>query len=235
MYKRILLKLSGEALSNSNGNSIGLDQLDHYCNEIADAYAMGVQVAIVIGGGNIFRGIQGINSGFSRLQGDYMGMMATVINSLALEEMLLQYNISSKILGAIAIDNICEKFYFKNAIKLLEQNKVIILSGGTGNPLFTTDSAAALRAIEIGADVLLKGTKVDGVYTDDPNKNPNAKKYDHLSYDEAFEKKLKVLDLTAYTLCMENKLPIIVYDATKKGNLKKVLNNEKIGTIIDAI
>lgn len=235
MYKRILLKLSGEALSNSNGNSIGLDQLDHYCNEIADAYAMGVQVAIVIGGGNIFRGIQGINSGFSRLQGDYMGMMATVINSLALEEMLLQYNISSKILGAIAIDNICEKFYFKNAIKLLEQNKVIILSGGTGNPLFTTDSAAALRSIEIGADVLLKGTKVDGVYTDDPNKNPNAKKYDHLSYDEAFEKKLKVLDLTAYTLCMENKLPIIVYDATKKGNLKKVLNNEKIGTIIDAI
>lgn len=235
MYKRILLKLSGEALSNSNGNSIGLDQLDHYCNEIADAYAMGVQVAIVIGGGNIFRGIQGINSGFSRLQGDYMGMMATVINSLALEEMLLQYNISSKILGAIAIDNICEKFYFKNAIKLLEQNKVIILSGGTGNPLFTTDSAAALRAIEIGADVLLKGTKVDGVYTDDPDKNPNAKKYDHLSYDEAFEKKLKVLDLTAYTLCMENKLPIIVYDATKKGNLKKVLNNEKIGTIIDAI
>lgn len=235
MYKRILLKLSGEALSNSNGNSIGLDQLDHYCNEIADAYAMGVQVAIVIGGGNIFRGIQGINGGFSRLQGDYMGMMATVINSLALEEMLLQYNISSKILGAIAIDNICEKFYFKNAIKLLEQNKVIILSGGTGNPLFTTDSAAALRAIEIGADVLLKGTKVDGVYTDDPNKNPNAKKYDHLSYDEAFEKKLKVLDLTAYTLCMENKLPIIVYDATKKGNLKKVLNNEKIGTIIDAI
>lgn len=235
MYKRILLKLSGEALSNSNGNSIGLDQLDHYCNEIADAYAMGVQVAIVIGGGNIFRGIQGINNGFSRLQGDYMGMMATVINSLALEEMLLQYNISSKILGAIAIDNICEKFYFKNAIKLLEQNKVIILSGGTGNPLFTTDSAAALRAIEIGADVLLKGTKVDGVYTDDPNKNPNAKKYDHLSYDEAFEKKLKVLDLTAYTLCMENKLPIIVYDATKKGNLKKVLNNEKIGTIIDAI
>lgn len=235
MYKRILLKLSGEALSNSNGNSIGLDQLDHYCNEIADAYAMGVQVAIVIGGGNIFRGIQGINNGFSRLQGDYMGMMATVINSLALEEMLLQYNISSKIFGAISIENICEKFYFRNAIKLLEQNKVIILSGGTGNPLFTTDSAAALRAIEIGADVLLKGTKVDGVYTDDPNKNPNAKKYDHLSYDEAFEKKLKVLDLTAYTLCMENKLPIIVYDATKKGNLKKVLNNEKIGTIIDAI
>jgi uridylate kinase len=233
MYKRILLKLSGEALSNNDGNSIGIDQLDHYCNEIADAYAMGVQVAIVIGGGNIFRGVQGINSRFSRLQGDYMGMLATIINSLALEEMLLQYNISSKILGAIAIDNVCEKFYFKNAVELLEQNKVIILSGGTGNPLFTTDSAAALRAIEIGAEVLLKGTKVDGVYTDDPNKNPNAKKYDHLSYDEAFEKKLKVLDLTAYTLCMENRLPIIVYNATKKGNLKKILNNEKIGTIID--
>jgi len=232
MYKRILLKLSGEALSSKDGSSIGIEQLEHYCNEIADAYSMGVQVAIVIGGGNIFRGIQGINSGFSRLQGDYMGMMATVINSLALEEMLLQYNISSKIFGAISIENICEKFYFRNAIELLEQNKVIILSGGTGNPLFTTDSAAALRAIEIGADVLLKGTKVDGVYTEDPLKNPNAKKYENISYDEALGKKLKVLDLTAYTLCMENKLPIIVYDATKKGNLKKLLNGEKIGTLI---
>lgn len=232
MYKRILLKLSGEALASKDGSSIGIKQLEHYCNEIADAYSMKVQVAIVIGGGNIFRGIQGINSGFSRLQGDYMGMMATVINSLALQEMLVQYNISSKIFGAISIENICEKFYFKNAIELLEQNKVIILSGGTGNPLFTTDSAAALRAIEIGADVLLKGTKVDGVYTEDPLKNPNAKKYENISYDEAFEKKLKVLDLTAYTLCMENKLPIIVYDATKKGNLKKVLNGEKIGTLI---
>jgi uridylate kinase len=232
MYKRILLKLSGEALASKDGSSIGIEQLEHYCNEIADAYSMKVQVAIVIGGGNIFRGIQGINSGFSRLQGDYMGMMATVINSLALQEMLVQYNISSKIFGAISIENICEKFYFKNAIELLEQNKVIILSGGTGNPLFTTDSAAALRAIEIGADVLLKGTKVDGVYTEDPLKNPNAKKYENISYDEAFEKKLKVLDLTAYTLCMENKLPIIVYDATKKGNLKKVLNGEKIGTLI---
>lgn len=232
MYKRILLKLSGEALASKDGSSIGIEQLEHYSNEIADAYSMGVQVAIVIGGGNIFRGIQGINSGFSRLQGDYMGMMATVINSLALQEMLVQYNISSKIFGAISIENICEKFYFKNAIELLEQNKVIILSGGTGNPLFTTDSAAALRAIEIGADVLLKGTKVDGVYTEDPLKNPNAKKYENISYDEAFEKKLKVLDLTAYTLCMENKLPIIVYDATKKGNLKKVLIGEKIGTLI---
>jgi len=232
MYKRILLKLSGEALASKDGSSIGIEQLEHYSNEIADAYSMGVQVAIVIGGGNIFRGIQGINSGFSRLQGDYMGMMATVINSLALQEILLQYNISSKIFGAISIENICEKFYFRNAIELLEQNKVIILSGGTGNPLFTTDSAAALRAIEIGADVLLKGTKVDGVYTEDPLKNPNAKKYENISYDEAFEKKLKVLDLTAYTLCMENKLPIIVYDATKKGNLKKVLIGEKIGTLI---
>lgn len=232
MYKRILLKLSGEALASKDGSNIGKEQLKHYCNEIADAYSMGVQVAIVIGGGNIFRGIQGINSGFSRLQGDYMGMMATVINSLALQEMLLQYKISSKILSAVAIDEICEKFYFRNAIQLLEQNKVIILSAGTGNPLFTTDSAAALRAIEIGADVLLKGTKVDGVYTDDPFTNPNAKKYENISYDEAFEKKLKVLDLTAYTLCMENKLPIIVYDATKKGNLKKVLIGEKIGTLI---
>jgi uridylate kinase len=232
MYKRILLKLSGEALASKDGSNIGKEQLKHYCNEIADAYSMGVQVAIVIGGGNIFRGIQGINSGFSRLQGDYMGMMATVINSLALQEMLLQYKISSKILSAVAIDKICEKFYFRNAIQLLEQNKVIILSAGTGNPLFTTDSAAALRAIEIGADVLLKGTKVDGVYTDDPFTNPNAKKYENISYDEAFTKKLKVLDLTAYTLCMENKLPIIVYDATKKGNLKKLLNGEKIGTLI---
>lgn len=232
MYKRILLKLSGEALASNDGSSIGKEQLEHYCNEIADAYSMGVQVAIVIGGGNIFRGIQGINSGFSRLQGDYMGMMATVINSLALQEMLLQYKISSKILSAVAIDKICEKFYFRNAIQLLEQNKVIILSAGTGNPLFTTDSAAALRAIEIGADVLLKGTKVDGVYTDDPFTNPNAKKYENISYDEAFAKKLKVLDLTAYTLCMENKLPIIVYDATKKGNLKKLLKGEKIGTLI---
>ena len=232
MYKRILLKLSGEALASKDGSNIGKEQLKHYCNEIADAYSMGVQVAIVIGGGNIFRGIQGINSGFSRLQGDYMGMMATVINSLALQEMLLQYKISSKILSAVAIDEICEKFYFRNAVELLEQNKVIILSAGTGNPLFTTDSAAALRAIEIGADVLLKGTKVDGVYTDDPFTNPNAKKYENISYDEAFAKKLKVLDLTAYTLCMENKLPIIVYDATKKGNLKKLLNGEKIGTLI---
>ncbi|HHW59655.1 MAG: UMP kinase [Bacteroidales bacterium] len=232
MYKRILLKLSGEALIDQDGNSIGINQLEHYCSEISDAYKSGVQIAIVIGGGNIFRGIQGAKRGFSRIQGDYMGMMATIINSLALEEMLLEYNIPSTILGAIEIDNICKKFYFKKAIDLLENNKVIILSGGTGNPLFTTDSAAALRAIEINADILLKGTKVDGVYTEDPFKNPNAQKYEYLSLDEAFEKKLKILDLTAYTLCMENNLPIIVYDATKKGNLKKILEGEKIGTLI---
>ena len=232
MIKRVLVKFSGEALAGTEGYGIDTKILDYIAEEIKTLVEYGVEVAIVIGGGNIFRGMDGEGSGIERVQGDYMGMMATVINSLALQEMLLQYKISSKILSAVAIDKICEKFYFRNAVELLEQNKVIILSAGTGNPLFTTDSAAALRAIEIGADVLLKGTKVDGVYTDDPFTNPNAKKYENISYDEAFAKKLKVLDLTAYTLCMENKLPIIVYDATKKGNLKKLLNGEKIGTLI---
>jgi uridylate kinase len=231
-YKRILLKLSGESLSGKEKYGIDALQLNEYAREISEVVALGVQVAVVIGGGNIFRGLKGTGLGFDRVQGDYMGMLATVINSLALQSALENLNQRSEVLSGIKIDPVCKKMSRKRAIEALEKGKVLIIAGGTGNPFFTTDTAAALRAVEIKADVILKGTRVDGVYTANPEKVKNAKKFDSLTFSEAYERQLNVMDLTAFTLCKENKLPIIVFDMNCKGNLKKVVEGKKVGTII---
>ena len=232
-YKRILLKLSGESLSGKEKYGIDAHQLNEYAREISDVIAIGVQVAVVIGGGNIFRGLKGAGQGFDRVQGDYMGMLATVINSMALQSALENRNIRSEILSGIGIETVCKKMSRKSAVEALEKGRVVIIAGGTGNPFFTTDTAAALRAVEIKADVILKGTRVDGVYSANPEKVKNAKKYDNLTFSEAYEKQLNVMDLTAFTLCRENKLPIIVFDMNCKGNLKKVIEGKKVGTIIN--
>jgi len=224
-YNRVLLKLSGEAL-------MGSKTLTAYCHEIKQVVEQNVQVAIVIGGGNIFRGLQGAAQGFDRVQGDYMGMLATVINSMALQAELEKQGLSVKLLSGIFIDPIAESTSGRKAQKYLDEGNIVIIGGGTGNPFFTTDTASALRAVEIGADVLLKGTRVDGVYTADPEKDPNAIKYDQLSFDEAYQKQLKIMDMTAFTLCKENKLPILVFDMNTKGNLLKVVNGEAIGTLV---
>ncbi len=232
VYQRILLKLSGEALMGEQQYGIDAIRLADYATEIKSATDKKVQVAVVIGGGNIFRGVQGTNHGIDRVQGDYMGMMATLINSLAIQGELENQGVKSKILSGIAVDPICETMSRKRAINYLEKGFVVIIAGGTGNPYFTTDSASALRALEIQADVIFKGTRVDGVYTADPEKDPNALKYDSLSFDEAYEKGLKIMDLTAFTLCKENNMPVVVFDMNKKGNLLKLLSGEKIGTIV---
>lgn len=229
-YNRILLKLSGESLEGNQGYGIDTERLSEYCEEIKSIVEQGVQVAIVIGGGNIFRGMNGVKKGFDRVQGDYMGMLATCINSLAIQGSLQSLGIKTKLLGGLAIDPIVEAMSRRKAIEYLEQGNVVIISGGTGNPYFTTDSASALRAIEIGADAILKGTRVDGVYTADPEKDPTATKYTTLSFAEAYEKKLKIMDLTAFTLCQENNMPIYVFDMDTKGNLLKVIAGENIGT-----
>lgn len=231
-YKRILLKLSGEALMGSQQYGIDQQRLDDYAGEIKVVAEQGVQVAIVIGGGNIFRGLQGAGKGMDRVQGDYMGMLATVINSLALQSTLEDKGIKTRLLGGLAIDPIVEETSGKRVIEYLEEGRVVLISGGTGNPYFTTDSASALRAIEMKADVILKGTRVDGIYTADPEKDPEATKYDSLSFDEAYEKKLKIMDLTAFTLCRENNLPILVFDMNTRGNLMKVVKGDKVGTIV---
>lgn len=233
-YKRILLKLSGESLAGNNQYGIDAAKLEEYASEVASVHAMGTQIAVVLGGGNIFRGFQGNTTGIDRVQGDYMGMLATVINSLGLKAALDNMNIPSVVMGGIAIDPLCEKISRERAIQKLEEGKVVIISGGTGNPLFTTDSAAALRAVEIKADAILKGTRVDGVYTADPEKDPNAVKFDSVSFDEAIEKQLRIMDLTAFTLCRENKLPVVVYNANQKGNLKNIVEGENIGTLVSA-
>jgi uridylate kinase len=231
-YKKILLKLSGEALM--GGQQYGIDplRLNQYAAEVKEAAEMGVQIAIVIGGGNIFRGMQGASKGFDRVQGDYMGMLATVINSLALQGALEAMLVNTKLVGGLAIEPIVEETSGTRVSKYLEQGNVVIISGGTGNPFFTTDSASALRAIEMHADVIMKGTRVDGIYSADPEKDPNAVKFTTLSYDEAIVKKLKVMDMTAFTLCRENNMPIYVFDMNTKGNLIKVLSGEHIGTIV---
>jgi uridylate kinase len=229
---RILLKLSGEALQGKQGYGIDPDRLLDYAKEIKSASGKGIQIAIVIGGGNIFRGLQGTKYGVDRVQGDYMGMLATVINSMALQDALLKLGVKVKHLGGIAIDPLCERMSREKAIKGLEEGLVVLISGGTGNPYFTTDTASALRAIEIKADAILKGTRVDGVYSADPEKDRNAKKYDTLSFDEAIKKNLKIMDLTAFTLCRENNLPIIVFDMNRKGNLLKLVQGKKTGTIV---
>lgn len=232
-YKRILLKLSGEALMGSRQYGIDPARLKEYAIEIKQVIEKGIEVAIVIGGGNIFRGVAGASNGMDRVQGDYMGMLATVINSLALQSALEDEGIFTRLQTAIEMEVIAEPFIRRRAVRHLEKGRVVIFGAGTGNPYFTTDSAAVLRAIEINADVILKGTRVDGIYTADPEKDPNATKFQQITFDEVMDKGLKVMDMTAFTLSQENKLPIIVFDMNKKGNLLKVVQGENVGTIVD--
>ena len=231
-YKRILLKLSGEALMGKQQYGIDPQRLSDYANEIKQASSLGVQVAIVIGGGNIFRGLQGTADGMDRVQGDYMGMLATVINSMALQAAIEKTGLKTALLSGFQIGPVSELMSRRKAIEYLEQGKVVIIAGGTGNPYFTTDTASVLRGVEIKADVFLKGTRVDGVYNADPEKDPKAVKYKTLTFDEAYQKQLKIMDLTAFTMCRENNLPIIVFDMNHKGNLKKLLEGEDIGTLV---
>ena len=231
-YQRIVLKLSGEALMGSQHYGIDPQRLKQYADEVIEAFYAGAQLAIVIGGGNIFRGLQGLQQGMDRVQGDYMGMLATTINSLALQSTLQKADMKVSLLSGLYIDRIAESMSGSKAVELLEQRHIVIISGGTGNPFFTTDSAAALRAVEIQADAILKGTRVDGIYSADPEKDPQAVKYTHLSFEQAYNEKLKVMDLTAFTLCSENSMPIIVFDMNKKGNLLKVIQGEAIGTTV---
>lgn len=232
MYKRVLLKLSGEALMGEKQFGIDNNRLDEYAKDIKDLYDEKVEIAIVIGGGNIFRGVQAEEGGMDRTQGDYMGMLATMINSMALQASLEKAGIYTRLQSAIEMKEISEPYIKRRAVRHLEKRRVVIFGAGTGSPYFTTDSAAALRAIEIEADVILKGTRVDGIYTADPEKDPNATKYDKLTFEEAYNKGLSVMDLTAFTLCRENNVPVIVFDMNKKGNLKKVVMGEKIGTLV---
>ena len=231
-YKRILLKLSGESLMGSKQYGIDEVRLNEYAEQIKEIAEMGVQIGIVIGGGNIFRGLSGASKGFDRVKGDQMGMLATVINSLALSSALTALGVKAKVLTAIRMEPIGEFYNKWRAIELLEQGYVVIMSGGTGNPFFTTDTGSSLRGIEIEADVMLKGTRVDGIYTADPEKDPTAVKFSDISYDEIYTRGLKVIDLTATTMCKENNLPIIVFNMDKNGNLKKVMDGEDIGTYV---
>lgn len=231
-YGRILLKLSGESLMGSQAYGIDPVKLAAYASQIADVARKGCQIGIVIGGGNIFRGLQGTAKGMDRIQGDYMGMMATVINSMALQSALEKEGVKVALLSGLAVDPICEKMSSRRAIENLEHGKVVIMAAGTSNPFFTTDTGAALRAIEIRAEILLKGTRVDGVYTADPEKDKDAVKYTSVSFSEAYDNKLKIMDLTAFTLCQENGLPIYVFDMDTEGNLLKVVEGEEIGTLV---
>jgi len=232
-YKRILLKLSGEALMGEQQYGIDAVRLKEYAHEIKQITDKGVEVAIVIGGGNIFRGLAGASSGMDRVQGDHMGMLATVINGLALQSALENEDVPTRLQSAININEVAEPFIRRKAIRHLEKGRVVIFGGGTGNPYFTTDSAAVLRAIEIGADVILKGTRVDGIYTSDPEKDKKATKFDFISFEDVLQKGLKVMDTTAFTLSQENELPIIVFDMNTRGNLLKVVSGEKIGTKVN--
>jgi len=231
-YKRVLLKLSGEALMGSRQYGIDPLRLSEYANDIKEALAEGIQIAIVIGGGNIFRGVAAASNGMDRVQGDHMGMLATVINGLALQSALENEGVPTRLQSAIKINEVAEPFIRRKAMRHLEKGRVVIFGGGTGNPYFTTDSAAVLRAIEIEADVILKGTRVDGIYTADPEKDASASKYRSISFDDVLKKGLKVMDTTAFTLSQENELPIIVFDMNKKGNLIKILSGEQIGTTV---
>jgi len=232
-YKRILLKLSGEALQGSS-KSTNIDPavLEQYCAEIKQVKDAGIQLSIVIGGGNIFRGGQAGALGIDRVQGDYMGMLATVINAMALQSALERHGMYTRLMSGIKMEQVCEPFIRRRAIRHLEKARIVIFGAGIGNPYFTTDSTASLRAVELQADVVLKGTRVDGVYTKDPEKFPDAVRYNKLSFQEAYEKNLNIMDMTAFTLCMENNLPIIVFDMNKKGNLLRVVKGEDAGTLI---
>lgn len=233
-YKRVLLKLSGEALMGTKKSGIDEQILESYAQQIAQVQAMGAQVGIVIGGGNIFRGLSGLKSGFDRVSGDYMGMLATVINGLALQTFINKAGGKARMLTAIEMLPVAERYTKTLSETLFSQGYALIFTFGTGNPFFTTDTAAALRGIETDAEVILKGTRVDGVYTADPEKDPTAVKYKNISFEEAYNKGLKIMDLTAFTMCQENKIPIIVFDMNTAGNLKKVLSGEEIGTIIQS-
>ncbi|HHC78291.1 MAG TPA: UMP kinase [Flavobacteriia bacterium] len=232
-YKRILLKLSGEALMGDRQYGIDPKRLAEYAQDIKEVVDKGIEVAIVIGGGNIFRGVAGASNGMDRVQADYMGMLATAINGLALQSALEDADVQTRLLTAIKMEQVAEPFIKRRAVRHLEKGRVVIFGGGTGNPYFTTDTAAVLRAIEINAEVILKGTRVDGVYTSDPEKNNDATKFENISFKDVMTKGLKVMDMTAFTLSEENKLPIIVFDINKKGNLLKLVSGENIGTKVD--
>lgn len=232
IYKRILLKLSGEALLGERSYGIDPKRIAQYAKDIKSITDLGIEVAVVIGGGNIFRGVSAASNGIDRVQGDYMGMLATVINGMALQSSLEEEKIQTRLQTALKIEEVAEPYIKRKAVRHLEKKRVVIFGGGTGNPFFTTDSAAVLRAIEINADVILKGTRVDGVYDSDPEKNNNAVKFDSMSFSEVINKNLKVMDSTAFTLSQENNLPIIVFNMNKTGNLLKLINGDKIGTII---
>jgi uridylate kinase len=232
-YKRILLKLSGESLMGDGSYGIDSKMLTNYAVEIDNIVNKGIEVAIVIGGGNIYRGIQSEGAGFDRVQGDYMGMLATIINGMALQSALESMDVQTRLLTAIRMEQVAEPYIRRKAMRHLQKGRVVIFGGGTGNPYFTTDTAATLRAIEIEADIILKGTRVDGIYNADPEKDKNAKKYQTITFDEVFKKKLNVMDLTAFTLCQENKLPIKVFNMNKLGNLEKACKGEEVGTLVE--
>ncbi|WP_347839532.1 UMP kinase [uncultured Draconibacterium sp.] len=231
-FKRILLKLSGESLMGDQQYGIDQNRLSDYAEEIATLVKSGIQVGIVIGGGNIFRGLSGAAKGFDRVKGDQMGMLATVINSLALNSALISQGVKSKVLTAICMEPVGEYYSKDKAVEALANGEVVIISGGTGNPYFTTDTASALRGIEIEADVMLKGTRVDGIYTADPEKDSSATKFSKISFDEIYKRNLRIMDLTATTLCKENNLPIYVFNMDQKGNLQRVMSGEEIGTLV---
>ena len=232
VYKRILLKLSGESLMGDN--SFGLDPqvIAQYAQEVKEIVELGVEVAIVIGGGNIYRGMNESETGIERAQGDYMGMLATVINGMAIQAMLEKLGVYTRLMSALKMEQVAEAYIRRRAIRHLEKGRVVIFGAGTGNPYFTTDTAGSLRAVEIQADIILKGTRVNGVYTADPEKYPTATKYDTIGYKDCIHKNLRIMDMTAFTLCMENNLPIIVFDINQKGNLKRVIMGEKVGTLV---
>ncbi len=232
MYKRVLLKLSGESLGGHEGKGIDENMLAQYAGEVADAVRNGLQVAIVVGGGNIFRGLSGTGKGFDRVEGDRMGMLATVINSIGLAMAIKNAGVGARVFTSTPMAPVAEYYVRDNAVKAMEEGCVALIAGGTGNPFFTTDSAAALRACEIGADALLKGTRVDGVYTADPEKDPSAVKYDTITFDKALADGLKVMDSTAFALCKDNSMPIIVFDMNCKGNLRRLIAGEAVGTVV---
>jgi len=231
-YKRILLKLSGEALMGNNQYGIDPDRLEQYTEEIKSIKELGVEIAIVIGGGNIFRGVDAEKTGIDRVQGDYMGMLATLINAMALQSILEKHGLYTRLMSGINVEQVCEPFIKRRAVRHLEKGRIVIFGAGIGNPYFTTDSTASLRAIEMQADVVLKGTRVNGVYTADPEKDPTATKYDTISFQEAYEKGLNIMDMTAFTLCQENNLPIIVFDMNTPGNLLSIIEGKDSGTLI---
>jgi len=232
-YKRILLKLSGEALMGSKNYGIDAVRLEQYSKEIMKVRELGIEIAIVIGGGNIFRGVQAESSGIDRVQGDYMGMLATVINAMALQSSLEKNGQYTRLMSGINMDQVCEPFIRRRAIRHLEKGRIVIFGAGIGNPYFTTDSTASLRAVEIEAEVVLKGTRVDGVYSSDPEKNPDAERFSNITFQEVFDKGLNVMDMTAFTLCQENNLPIIVFDMNKPGNLHQIVIGNNVGTLIN--